>query len=404
MINYSIKTVNVKLTQQEWKEFQNGVVVKAMNEQTQIQKQEIISYALDMVVQSKIREALEELDKFEDKTIVPIAPNVEVILVDENKFEAQIKITYYSLSELEKFDYKNLKFDFAVQPLKNEFLELAFQKFTQSYPLLTPIQDFVQVGDHVTIDYSVIHPMTGNVLDQKQNITLVTRMSPGFSINSLLLNRMPGNSFKIRDPKGNDWMIIIKGNRRPIPTTLTNNNINKTGIENINSLEDLKKRLFMDFRKEHYSSELLRFYERTMREIVVNSKMNFSPENLKMGLVEYFQKISDGTANIDPDEVLKDKDPKTIELVASGDKSTKAKIIASTFEFMVLNTEKIKVTDKEIENETNYIQSMLTSNNKMANKKLAESILTRQKIALSLAKVINKDVYTVISKELNLRV
>ncbi|KKB26870.1 Cell division trigger factor [Mycoplasmopsis meleagridis] len=403
-INFHIKEINVNIARNEWKDIQKNILLEALNNKEVNDPQSLLKKAIDLSIQENIKKLRDEIiNEFKDVYSV-VAPNVQIHKADTENLNFDIQITFYTFEDLDKLVIENIKNDFTFKPIDEATIEAAFKTFLKNYPIFLDVKDDIKEGDIVVIAYK--SELNGKIVEQKTAMTLEAKnINNDFNINSLLIGKKVGEVFEVNDPKNTHWTITIVNAQRKEVREINDQNIDLVRIDEIKSIDDLKEKLYEDYKMDYASSELLRYYRHIIFEIGKVNKVLFSVANLQYEMTQFFQTnqhlLPNDFKEKTMEELVKEKDPKFVKLMTQIENSAKFKMLTRLVEYYVSKKYKIEITPEETEKAYEHIMSTNISDQTLSLLDMS-LILHTQKAALYLAKLNNLDTYEIISKEMKL--
>ncbi|WP_338822822.1 trigger factor-related chaperone [Mycoplasmopsis felifaucium] len=410
MISFNSKSINfsinkndleaekAKLLIQLWQQKNNG--------DNKINSNEIENIARTNLMKAKVDNFVSEAKKEAGENVFLMPPHVKLSKDDENETVYTIELVYYSFAEFKKVRLDNLSISFEYKELPIESLEETYNKVINNYPMLVPTENACETGDCVKVDATVIKD-DKVVLNDKNKIIYAEGTSK-FTVNSLVIGHKAGEYFETTAPDTAVIKIKIHEILKTTPTNLTDENIKDIKLENINSLEDLKNKIYSDARKENASNQLIQYYQKAFQSISIANSFSL-PENYIV--IDADDMIQREIMQINPAH----RDA-FVESLNKNDEQGKAvknqcwqKAVNSYFNYLIENivyhNGGLKITPEELTNEQLFARDVIGySLNNEEQMKQVKVVLIRKKIALYLLKQNNKDIYEKMSKDLQLTV
>ncbi|WP_027335070.1 trigger factor-related chaperone [Mycoplasmopsis felifaucium] len=408
MINFNSKSINFSISMSDLETEKAKLLIQLWQQKTnsdnKVNSNEIENIARTNLMKTNVDIFVTEVRKEAGENIFLMPPHVKVSKYDQNETVYTIELVYYSFEEFKKVRLDNLSISFEYKELPIQSLEETYNKVVNNYPMLVPSEKACETGDCVKVDATVVK---GDkvVLDDKNKIIYAEGTSK-FTVNSLVIGHKAGEYFETTAPDSALIKIKIHEILKTTPTNLTDENIKDIKLENINTLEDLKNKIYSDARKENASNQLLQYYQKAFQAISLANSFAL-PDNYVV--IDADDMIQKEIMQIDPA-----KRDAFVESLNKNDETGKAiknqlwqRAVNSYFNYLIENiiyhNGSLKITPEEIKNEQLFARDVIGySLNNEDQMKQVQIVLIRKKIALYLLKQNNKDIYEKMSIDLQI--
>ncbi|UUD34957.1 trigger factor [Mycoplasmopsis caviae] len=405
MIKYVLESKNVEYKDQNWKQIQNNFLMDSIKEGKKISPDQLIHEAFKKDMNIAIKQMGDEITAKYPKALI-FSPIVVVEEIDKEKAKATITFVVYPKAELDKFDV-NIKPDSKYEPVTKVAVDEVYKKFIAEYPLLKEVDEPIKDNDYVRYDIEVTKD--NQVLYSKKDLD--TKVATDFlpaSLSNELVNHKLNDVFTFESPEKETIKITVNKIFRPFKTQLTNDNIKEIKVAGINSLDDLYKQLSANFKKEMASGYLLNFLKKvfiTLSEkygfdlapILIDTQVqNFIDDKLATFPPQRAQEIRNAIAN-------KQKDG--YEIIDIAKTNVRNSLINSIIEYTLSSLMKNKISDEEIDKFYEIVKEETAFSGPVKlSRENAADILVKQKMALNLLNLNDKDSYQALSNDLGLRI
>ncbi|OAB48860.1 trigger factor-related chaperone [Mycoplasmopsis gallinarum] len=402
MINNITKTIEINLSNSEWKKVQNEVLSKALLEKRKINQNQILELATKTYVDKILQNLKTEIDNDYPRALNPIQPLVLVEKINNNEFVAKISISFYPYEEIQKLNFDNITINFDYEPLSTEILDKNFKEFIKNYPILKSISTEAELNDLAFIDFEVTKEE--KVVDRRSNFAVNIVKTNNFSIANFLIGKKTGETFSINDPENRHWKIFVRDIQRKEKEELTDEKLKNMNLQNLDNIEDLRDSIFKDFRLEYDLNQLLYFYKETINKLFLNNSVQYSIENLNLELsrisqLEQMRNTPIAGKNIT--ELRESSDLAIKNIVDKIDENTKLQIFENLVEYFVFKENNMAISNEELRENWEYLErTQNLSQNLDSNRFL--NLLKSQKVALFLCRKYNELFYNYLKDEIYL--
>lgn len=406
MIKYVLETKTIEFKDQEWKQIKNNFLMESIKEGKKISPDQLIEEAFKSDT-NKIVESMGKELKEKYPNCLAFSPIVVVEDITKDKAKAVVTIVIYPKAEFDKIDI-NIKPDGKYEMVTKGAIDEIYKKFVDDYPLLKEVEDQSKENDYVRYNISVSKDKK-EILSRKDLDKKIVKDENPNSINSQLMNRKVNESFSVNTPENENIKITVTKVFRPIKTKLTNDNIKEIKIEGINTLDDLYNQLSMNLKNEMASSYLLDYMKKAIE--TVGNKYGFDlPPILLDTQVNDF--IKSKLAMLPPDKAnllrnaIENKQKDGYEIFDLAKTNVRNSLLGAIIEFTFSLLIKNKITEKEAEEFYKSIKekTLISTGSNELTKAQSDVILAKQKAALNLLYLNDKESYEAVSKDLELTI
>ncbi|WP_029905729.1 trigger factor-related chaperone [Mycoplasmopsis opalescens] len=406
-IDFLSKIINVN--KEEWKKTQNNVLLHSIKNQQKVSPDDILALALQNNVKFNMDNIIQTLVKDEninhDELIIPFKPTIEVVKVDKDSCEYQIKFSYTSTRQFANF---NLKFDcskFSYPSLTEAKLEEAYQAFVKNYQYLDDVSE-VNEDDIVSITYNV--SQDSQELAKDVNLTIKASKKDTWTINQELIGAKLNDTIGVNDPDRQHYEITIKKIRRIFHAELTKELLPTLQMETIKTLDDLKAKLFKDFKKDFASQNLLQFYHYALEQLILVNNLQPHPHDIDQDFEakkEAFFKDANEALKAKLEDENNEENKKLMhEILLSAITNKAIQLAEVVLSRMFLDENDKLITNELISNELRHIEETGSSDTIAKSPEQMHNILRRKLTALRLAKINDENLYNNLSNDLNIYV
>lgn len=406
MIKYVLETKTIEFKDQEWKQIQNNFLMESIKEGKKISPDQLVEEAFKSNTNKIVKSMGKELkDKY--PSCLAFSPIVVIEDITKDKAKAVVTVVIYPKAEFDKID-TNIKPDGKYEMVTKGAIDEIYKKFIDEYPLLKEVEDESKENDYVRYNISVSKDkkeiLSRNDLDKK----IVKDENPN-SINSQLMNRKVNESFSVNTPENENIKITVTKVFRPIKTKLTNDNIKEIKIEGINTLDDLYNQLSMNLKNEMASSYLLNYMKKAIETVGNKYGFDLPPILLETQVNDF---IESKLAMLPPDKAnllrnaIDNKQKDGYEIVDLAKTNVRNSLLGTIIEFTFALLIKNKITEKEAEEFYKSIKekTLISTGSRELTKAQSDVILAKQKAALNLLYLNDKESYEAVSKDLELTI
>lgn len=406
MIKYVLETKTIEFKDQEWKQIQNNFLMESIKEGKKISPDQLVEEAFKSNT-NKIVESMGKELKDKYPSCLAFSPIVVIEDITKDKAKAVVTVVIYPKAEFDKID-TNIKPDGKYEMVTKGAIDEIYKKFIDEYPLLKEVEDESKENDYVRYNISVSKDkkeiLSRNDLDKK----IVKDENPN-SINSQLMNRKVNESFSVNTPENENIKITVTKVFRPIKTKLTNDNIKEIKIEGINTLDDLYNQLSMNLKNEMASSYLLNYMKKAIETVGNKYGFDLPPILLETQVNDF---IESKLAMLPPDKAnllrnaIDNKQKDGYEIVDLAKTNVRNSLLGTIIEFTFALLIKNKITEKEAEEFYKSIKekTLISTGSRELTKAQSDVILAKQKAALNLLYLNDKESYEAVSKDLELTI
>lgn len=406
MIKYVLETKTIEFKDQEWKQIQNNFLMESIKEGKKISPDQLVEEAFKSNT-NKIVESMGKELKDKYPSCLAFSPIVVIEDITKDKAKAVVTVVIYPKAEFDKID-TNIKPDGKYEMVTKGAIDEIYKKFIDEYPLLKEVEDESKENDYVRYNISVSKDkkeiLSRNDLDKK----IVKDENPN-SINTQLMNRKVNESFSVNTPENENIKITVTKVFRPIKTKLTNDNIKEIKIEGINTLDDLYNQLSMNLKNEMASSYLLNYMKKAIETVGNKYGFDLPPILLETQVNDF---IESKLAMLPPDKAnllrnaIDNKQKDGYEIVDLAKTNVRNSLLGTIIEFTFALLIKNKITEKEAEEFYKSIKekTLISTGSRELTKAQSDVILAKQKAALNLLYLNDKESYEAVSKELELTI
>lgn len=406
MIKYVLETKTIEFKDQEWKQIQNNFLMESIKEGKKISPDQLVEEAFKSNT-NKIVESMGKELKDKYPSCLAFSPIVVIEDITKDKAKAVVTVVIYPKAEFDKID-TNIKPDGKYEMVTKGAIDEIYKKFIDEYPLLKEVEDESKENDYVRYNISVSKDkkeiLSRNDLDKK----IVKDENPN-SINTQLMNRKVNESFSVNTPENENIKITVTKVFRPIKTKLTNDNIKEIKIEGINTLDDLYNQLSMNLKNEMASSYLLNYMKKAIETVGNKYGFDLPPILLETQVNDF---IESKLAMLPPDKAnllrnaIDNKQKDGYEIVDLAKTNVRNSLLGTIIEFTFALLIKNKITEKEAEEFYKSIKekTLISTGSRELTKAQSDVILAKQKAALNLLYLNDKESYEAVSKDLELTI
>ncbi|VEU75355.1 trigger factor [Mycoplasmopsis maculosa] len=404
MVNFKTKKIFIDFQDELLNKEKNEALMTAIATNQKIRMEDINKIALNGYVKKQTDTLIKEINTESPKSLI-LQPILNIIEEKENAIKAELSISYYLFSDLNKVDLENSKIELEYQQPPVEYLDEIYNNMVNNYTLLKESKEAIKQDDFITFDADIY--FADQLVKQEKNIEIEVKQTNDFSINNLVIGKNKNELIETNAPDGTFWKITINKILRPTVTKLTNENISEIRLSGVNSLEDFKNKIYYDTRKENVQLYLLKFYENAINSITNKNEFNIPEENINyntnLNIDNYLMQLMPEHRQSILEE-FKNKTQNAKNMLETARMQAISSFNISITENAILTRTKIEVTDEEAQDKFNKLKESIASNNPNMSIENVKRMLKHQKCALYLIKIWDKELYEKVSKDIELDV